>query len=126
MTRLRIVPLDDTVVFPGMPATLAVDVGDDERVLLVPRHDNIYTTVGVVAEVSERVRMAGRGFAVTLGFGIVTTVFTAFTLTRLIVATWWRLFQSKDKKLPLALQPLPPEVRSLEIGVSDAAYSHSS
>jgi preprotein translocase subunit SecD len=33
-----------------------------------------------------------RGFAVTLGVGIITTVFTAFTLTRLIVATWvrWR------------------------------------
>jgi preprotein translocase subunit SecD len=29
-----------------------------------------------------------RGFAVTLGIGIVTTLFTAFTLTRLIVATW--------------------------------------
>jgi preprotein translocase subunit SecD len=29
-----------------------------------------------------------RGFAVTLGIGIVTTVFTAFTLTRLMVA-WW-------------------------------------
>ena len=34
----------------------------------------------------------GRGFAVTLGIGIITTVFTAFTLTRLIVAYWvrWR------------------------------------
>jgi preprotein translocase subunit SecD len=31
-----------------------------------------------------------RGFAVTLGVGIVTTVFTAFTLTRLIVAAWVR------------------------------------
>jgi preprotein translocase subunit SecD len=34
-----------------------------------------------------------RGFAVTLGIGIVTTVFTAFTLTRLMVAfwvRWWR------------------------------------
>lgn len=33
-----------------------------------------------------------RGFAVTLGIGILTTVFTAFTLTRLIVALWvrWR------------------------------------
>jgi ATP-dependent Lon protease len=58
--------LDDAVVFPGMPVTLTVDVGDDERVLLVPRHENVYATVGVVAEVSERVRMAGRGFAVTL------------------------------------------------------------
>jgi len=31
-----------------------------------------------------------RGFAVTLGIGIITTVFTAFTLTRLIVAYWFR------------------------------------
>jgi preprotein translocase subunit SecD len=31
-----------------------------------------------------------RGFAVTLGIGILTTVFTAFTLTRLIVAWWVR------------------------------------
>src|SRR5215831_15642877 len=33
-----------------------------------------------------------RGFAVTLGIGIITTLFTAFTLTRLIVAYWvrWR------------------------------------
>src|SRR6267154_552056 len=37
-----------------------------------------------------------RGFAVTLGIGIITTVFTAFTVTRLIVATWvrWRRPQS--------------------------------
>ncbi len=31
-----------------------------------------------------------KGFAVTLGTGILTTVFTAFTLTRLIVAYWVR------------------------------------
>jgi len=33
-----------------------------------------------------------RGFAVTLGIGIITTVFTAFTMTRLIVAgwVWWK------------------------------------
>ncbi|MES2196741.1 MAG: protein translocase subunit SecD [Pseudomonadota bacterium] len=31
-----------------------------------------------------------RGFAVTLGIGIITTVFTAFTLTALIVAAWVR------------------------------------
>jgi preprotein translocase subunit SecD len=29
-----------------------------------------------------------RGFAVTLGIGILTSLFTAFTLTRLIVAYW--------------------------------------
>ena len=37
MTRLRIVSLDDTVVFPGMRITLPVDVGRDDRVLLVSR-----------------------------------------------------------------------------------------
>src|ERR1700738_4932638 len=33
---------------------------------------------------------AVQGFAVTLGIGIITTVFTAFTMTRLIVAYWVR------------------------------------
>ena len=66
MNRLRIIPLDDTVVFPGMPVTLPVDVGSDERVLLVPRRDNRYASVGVVAEVSERLRLSGRGLAVVL------------------------------------------------------------
>jgi preprotein translocase subunit SecD len=36
-----------------------------------------------------------RGFAVTLGIGILTTVFTAFTLTRLIVAMWVRWWRPK-------------------------------
>jgi len=36
-----------------------------------------------------------RGFAVTLGIGIITTLFTAFTLTRLIVATWVRMVRPK-------------------------------
>src|SRR5689334_24391319 len=66
MNRLRIIALDDTVVFPGMPITLTVDVGADDRVLLVPKHDHTYAKVGLVAEVSERVRLAGRGFAVSL------------------------------------------------------------
>jgi SecD/SecF fusion protein len=34
-----------------------------------------------------------RGFAVTLGIGIITTVFTAFTLTGLLVAAWVRWFR---------------------------------
>ncbi len=66
MNRLRIIPLDEMVVFPGMPVTLPADVGKDDRVLLVAREDNTYAKVGVVAEVSDRVRLAGRGFAVSL------------------------------------------------------------
>jgi preprotein translocase subunit SecD len=34
-----------------------------------------------------------RGFAVTLGIGIITTVFTAFTVTRLIVSYWVRWYR---------------------------------
>jgi ATP-dependent Lon protease len=58
--------LDDTVAFPGMAVTLPVDVGTETRVLLVPRQEEAYAKVGVVAEVSERLRLAGRGFAASL------------------------------------------------------------
>jgi len=40
-----------------------------------------------------------RGFAVTLGIGIITTVFTAFTMTRLIVA-WWVQWK-RPKTVPI-------------------------
>ena len=40
-----------------------------------------------------------RGFAVTLAVGIVTTMFTAFTLTRLIVATWVKRYRPKEINL---------------------------
>jgi ATP-dependent Lon protease len=66
MDRLRLIPLDDTVAFPGMAVTLPVDVGTDTKVLLVPRQEEAYAKVGVVAEVSERLRLAGRGFAASL------------------------------------------------------------
>src|SRR3974377_113365 len=49
-----------------MNVTIAVDVGDEEQVLLVPRHEGEYAKVGTVAEVGERVRMPGGGRAVTL------------------------------------------------------------
>src|SRR5258707_3013103 len=64
--RLLLVPLDDAVVFPGMSLTLAVDVGEDERVLLVPRHEQDFASVGAVAEVADRVRLPGGARAVTL------------------------------------------------------------
>jgi ATP-dependent Lon protease len=63
---LLLVPLEDTVVFPGMNVTLTVDVGDEDRVVLVPRHENEYASVGTVAEVSDRVRLPGGGRAVSL------------------------------------------------------------
>ena len=67
MSRLLLVPLDDVVVFPGMSLTLAVDAGDEDRVLLVPRHEQEFAAVGTVAEVSDRVRLPGGARAVALG-----------------------------------------------------------
>ena len=64
MTDLLLVPLEDTVVFPGMTVTLAVDAGDEDRVLLVPKHEDEYAKVGTVAEVVDRVRLPGGGTAV--------------------------------------------------------------
>ena len=43
-----------------------------------------------------------RGFAVTLTLGIITTVFTAFTITRLLVAWWLNAQKSRKIEAPLA------------------------
>jgi preprotein translocase subunit SecD len=40
-----------------------------------------------------------RGFAVTLGVGIITTLFTAFTMTRLIMSVWVR--QVRPQTVPI-------------------------
>ena len=64
--HLRLIALDDTVVFPNMGITLTEDVGDDERVVLVPRHEGEFLDVGTVAEVSEKIRLPGGGRAVSL------------------------------------------------------------
>ena len=41
-----------------------------------------------------------RGFAVTLSLGILTTIFTAYTLTRLLVAMWFRI--TRPKRIAIA------------------------
>ncbi len=48
-----------------------------------------------------------KGFAVTLGIGIVTTVFTAFTLTRWLVAVWLR--RQRPKSMPRGVVRLVPD-----------------
>ncbi len=66
MNSFRLIPLEDTVVFPNMDVTLAVDAGDEDQVLLVPRHEGEFARVGTVAEVRDRVRLPGGGRAVAL------------------------------------------------------------
>jgi ATP-dependent Lon protease len=66
LDRLLLIPLEDTVVFPNMTVTLAVDAGDEEQVLLVPVHEGDYADVGTVAEVIDHVRLPGGINAVAL------------------------------------------------------------
>jgi ATP-dependent Lon protease len=61
MATLRLVPVDDAVVFPGMPVSLPAKLVGDARVLLVPRQNGDYAKVGVVAEVADRMPKSGRG-----------------------------------------------------------------
>jgi SecD/SecF fusion protein len=49
-----------------------------------------------------------RGFAVTLAIGIITTLFTAFTLTRWLTSEWLR--RTRPKELPRGYIRLVPEV----------------
>ncbi len=53
-----------------------------------------------------------KGFAVTLGIGIVTSVFTATMVTRLMVVTW--LDRVRPKNLKVALLKLVPETTRLD------------
>ena len=53
-----------------------------------------------------------RGFAVTLAIGIVTTVFTAYTFTRLLVALWVRY--KRPTELPKRLFGLIPEKTNIK------------
>src|SRR2546423_3700403 len=66
LSTLLLVPLDDLVVFPNMNVTIPADLGEEARVLLVPRHEGEYAKVGTVAEVAERVRLPGGVEAVSL------------------------------------------------------------
>src|ERR671916_1839236 len=66
LENLLLVPTDDSVVFPSMTLTLTVEVGDEERVLLVPRDGDAFAGVGTVASVVDRVRLPGGGRAVVL------------------------------------------------------------
>ena len=49
-----------------MGITLTIDVGEDTRVVLVPRHENEFLDVGTIAEVSEQIRLPGGGHAVAI------------------------------------------------------------
>ncbi len=65
-----------------------------------------------------------KGFAVTLAIGIVTTVFTAFTFTRWLIAEWVR--RSKPKELPGApVRLIPPDTNIPFMGIRRYTFAFS-
>ncbi len=61
-----LIPLDEAIVFPTITATLPIDVGDEDRVFLLPRREGEFARVGVVAEVIERGRSRRGGPVATV------------------------------------------------------------
>ena len=66
MEKYLLIPLDDTVVFPGMTVTLPLEIDGESHVLLVPRHEGTYAKVGTVAEVVESGQLPGGARIATL------------------------------------------------------------
>ena len=64
-----LIPLDDGIVFPTVTATLSIEVGEEDRVFLLPRREGEFGRVGVVAEVLERGR-SPRGTPVATVLGL--------------------------------------------------------
>ncbi|TIM54629.1 protein translocase subunit SecDF [Mesorhizobium sp.] len=66
-----------------------------------------------------------KGFAVTFAIGILTTVFTAFTFTRLLVSIWLR--RARPKELPRApVTFVPPGTRIPFMGIRRWTFALSS
>ena len=64
--QLLLIPLDDSIIFPGMTVTIAADVGDAQRVFVLPRHEASTRRIGTVAEVVDSGKLPGGLNAVTL------------------------------------------------------------
>ena len=91
--------LSATLTLPGIAGiVLTVGIAVDSNVLiyeLATILDSNITTFIAAAVLFYIGTGPVRGFAVTLGIGILTSLFTAFTLTRLIVAYWVRLWRPR-------------------------------
>jgi len=105
IVKYLLIPLDDTVVFPNMTVTLPLDTADEDRVLLVPRHEGVYATVGTVAEIVDRGRLTGGAPVVTLNGLHRATLGAAET------GTGGRLYVEVDERP----DETPPPVKTREL-----------
>src|SRR5690349_8688033 len=88
-----------------MTVTLPLDTADEDRVLLVPRHEGVYATVGTVAEIVDRGRLPGGAPVVTLNGLHRATLGAAET------GTGGRLYVEVDERP----DETPPPVKTREL-----------
>ncbi len=85
----------------GRPAMSAADAGFS-RALTTIIDANVTTVVAAVIMFSLGAGPV-KGFALTLGIGVITSVFTAVLVTQVLIGWWFRAF--KPKKLPITEGP---------------------
>ena len=81
----------------GKGAVAAIDAGFSRAIVAIA--DSQLTTLAAAIIMFWLGSGPIRGFAVTLSIGIFTSVFTAVTVTRLLVALWLRSERSKSQKI---------------------------
>ncbi|MFO1067158.1 MAG: protein translocase subunit SecD [Geminicoccaceae bacterium] len=81
----------------GRSPLAALDIGFDEAIRTIVDAN----LTGLIAALALFEFGSGpvKGFAVTLGIGIITTMFTAVTFTRLLVALWYK--RARPARIPL-------------------------
>ena len=108
MERLPLIPLDDSVLLPGMTVTILGDGAGADRVFVVSRTDEEFASVGTIAEVAERGRVPGG---------------TALTLVGLSRGTGGSAHTDADGTLRVDVEAHPdPEETSEELRVLEREY----
>ncbi len=85
----------------GKPAITAIDQGFSRAILTIA--DSQLTTLAAAIVMFWLGSGPIRGFAVTLSIGIFTSVFTAVTVTRLLVALWVRSSRTKARAVEVPI-----------------------
>lgn len=85
----------------GKSAIAAIDAGFNRAMVAIA--DSQLTTLAAAIIMFWLGSGPIRGFAVTLSIGIFTSVFTAVTVTRLLVALWLRAARAKSQKIDVPI-----------------------
>jgi preprotein translocase subunit SecD len=85
----------------GKPAVSAIDAGFSRAIITIA--DSQLTTLAAACVMFFLGSGPIRGFAVTLSIGIFTSVFTAITVTRLMIAWWLRAQREKTRNIEVPI-----------------------